>query len=337
MKHSLPLLLVWFLLLSVFTLLNTEYLECLGLPFGKGDIHNYMDMFAGDVDIYHALFIAQIRGLSEYTGYTLGEVLAWSIMGKGFFLMPLAYFMYMASLEGDPKRSLYATLLVFLFSWLTYLHIMIGVHAQFEGFFWYLIWNTCYNLKRRGAHDFDLDLVFWGSMLLTILYYPLTIVLFYLHYLVSPGRFTPRLLFLPVLAVVLLYKTPDIWLFLASSKTVSPWTAFMLAPLALLFILLDFISLNDRRGQYIDRDKLLYTAIFILGLFTDNHRLAIYAVPYLYYRATKYFRKKEYIILVLAVAYTIYSFDYHLTQMWYEIVNEGKVGEYCIKKILTRS
>ena len=339
MKKSLPYIIVWILLALVFSLLNTEYLMCINLPFGKGDILNYMPMFTGDADIHHALFAAQIKGLSVYLNLPIPYVFAWSIYLKGFLLMPLAYFLYMCSLEGKPKLALYATGLVCIFSWLPYSHMIIGIHAQFEGFFWYLIWLTCGNLRRRGAHDFDLDLVYWGSITLSLLYYPLTVVVFYLHFLSCKKiklwmRLAPALF----IAAGLVYRTPQPLAYFWSFETVTFYTLILLAPLAVLYILCDLTDLNDRKGVYLDVDKTLFTLMFIVGLFAHNHRMALYAVPYLYYRFATTIKPYEMLpLLLLALVYAYYSFDFHLTQMWYEIISEGKVADDCIKAILTRA
>lgn len=322
-----PLIALGFLLILS---LNIGYLDCQGLPFAKGDIDNYLNMFdIRDSDIAHRFYVSQMNGLHDILGFDYPHLLFYTSVWKAYFIFPFVLFLFFCSMGQDIGRSGLAVILLYTFSWWMPMHLILGLHAQFDSMIFFFLFATASNLRRHTG-GFELELVYWSSIMISIMSHYYIIVVYWIYFMFYGKH--KKYIFIAGLSLMFIlpyFNGGDPSVFIGLDAKVSIYTALMMGGVLWL-------------GEYEDTsptDRRYILALGILGLLSDNHRLFIYALPYLAYhfaiRYEQYGMPKQIIFFLGAIYYSYLSLIFWLSNMRAELRNERGIDLYCFD-LLTR-
>ena len=316
-----PLLALAFLLLIS---LNIGFLDCQGLPFTKTDIDNYLMMFeARDSDIAHRFYVLQINGIADITGWDYVHTVFYTSFWKAFLIFPIIFFLFFCSMGQNIGRAGLAVVLLYTFSWWIPMHLILGLHAQFDSMLFFFLFATAANLRRQ-TNGIELELVYWGSIFMAIISHFYILVVFWIYFMFYGSH--KKILFLSgfgVLYILGLLDGYDVMIYLGLDQKVSIYTMLMIGGVLWL-------------GEYEDTpttDRRYILVLGIFGLISDNHRLFLYALPYLAYhfaiRYEQYGIPKQIMFFIGALYYNYLSLIFWISNMRGEIRNERTIGTEC--------
>lgn len=324
-----PVLALGFLLLLS---LNIGYLDCQGLPFAKQDIDNYLDMFhARDSDLAHRFYVWQINSIHDITGWDYPHIIFYTSFWKAYFIFPFVFFLFFCSMGQDIGRSGLAVVLLYSFSWWIPMHLILGLHAQFDSMIFFFLFATASNLRRQ-TNGIELELVYWMAIFMSLISHYYIIVMYWIYFMFyGPAKGRKYLVLSGILIFIGLtyYHGKDPAVFLGLDAKVSLYTALLIGGALWL-------------GEYEDAsstDRRYILALGILGLLSDNHRLFLYALPYLAYhfaiRYEQYGFPKQIIFFLGAIYYNYLTLIFWLSNMRAELRTERDIPLMCFD-MLTR-
>jgi len=321
-----PVLALGFLLLLS---LNIGFLECEGLPFAKSDIDNYLRMFdERDSDLAHRFYVLQMNGLHDIFGWDYPHLVFYTSFWKAYLIFPFVFFLFFCSIGQNIGRAGLSVVLLYSFSWWLPMELILGLHAQFDSMLFFFLFATAANLKKQTG-GFELDIVYWGSILFSVLSHYYIIVVYWIWFMFygKHKRYTLISGVGVLYALGVLTKTP-FSLFVSFDERVSVFTALMMGGVLWL-------------GEYEDAsstDRRYILALGILGLASDNHRLFLYAMPYLAYhfaiRYEQYGIPKQVIFFLGMVYYNYLGLIFWLSNMRAEIRTERAIDRACFDMLV---
>ena len=322
-----PLLALAFLILIS---LNIGFLDCQGLQFTKTDIDNYLMMFeARDSDIAHRFYVLQINGISDITGWDYMHTVFYTSFWKAFLIFPIIFFLFFCSLGQNIGRSGLAVVLLYSFSWWIPMHLILGLHAQFDSMMFFFLFATAANLRRQ-TNGIELDLVYWGSMFMAIISHFYVLVVLWIYFMFYGSH--KKIVFASGLVIVYilgLLEGYPLSVYLGMDQKVSVFTMLMIGSI------LWFGEYRDSTST--DRKYIIVLAIF--GLLSDNHRLFLYALPYLAYhfaiRYEQYGIPYQVILFFGALYYNYLTLIFWITNMRAEIPIDRKIDYVCFDLLTT--
>ena len=309
--------------------LNLNFIDCQNIPFQKNDIDNYMEMFTGiqNTDIYHIFYVSQIKSIMRFTGYSASYVVFYTMLLKAYLFFPFCIFLFYCSINRSPRQALYAVVLLYSFTWFLPMHLLLGLHAQFDSMLFYVIY-LCANNLRKKVYDTDLEIVFYGSIFFSVISHPYILFVFYLRYLFY-GRKEPKILFIAsvLMSAFLIYRFANPQFLFGFDGNTDLLTAFLVFPFSLVTLwYIKGLPLPKRSKKY-------FFALVVLGVLSDNHRMMLITMIELGYYFSLWLTSRNNLlklyIWIFSLLYFYYTWVFWLSAFRAEIINERTITTYC--------